>query len=100
MANTPKTGVEAETKKYRRGQQNKLRGIGDKKQKAKLKRTEELFENAASKAAMAEILLPSEAGFLEAEGTEKTQRFKQKEIQENVVVEAARKGFNLQLPHF
>lgn len=55
---------------------------------------------------MAEILLPSEAGlsfhvhttcvhsragFLEAEGTEKTQRFKQKEIQENVVVEAARK---------
>lgn len=47
MANTPKTGVEAETKKYRRGQQNKLRGIGDKKQKAKLKRTEELFENVS-----------------------------------------------------
>ena len=46
MAN-PKTGVEAETKKYRRGQQNKLRGIGDKKQKAKLKRTEELFENVS-----------------------------------------------------
>ena len=36
-----------DTKKYRRGQQNKLKGLADKKHKAKLKRTEELYENVS-----------------------------------------------------
>eukprot|EP00658_Telonema_sp_P-2_P017328 TRINITY_DN16719_c0_g1_i2.p1 TRINITY_DN16719_c0_g1~~TRINITY_DN16719_c0_g1_i2.p1 ORF type:complete len:524 (-),score=132.62 TRINITY_DN16719_c0_g1_i2:372-1943(-) len=96
---TPKAAPEA-VAKYRRGQSNKTKGLADKKQKAKLKQTEKLFEDGANAAAMSEMLLPSEAGYLEAEGMEKTQRFKQLEIKENVVIESARKSFNLQLADF
>ena len=42
-------------------------------------------------------LLPAEAGSLEAEGMERTYRFKQEELQQAVDVSTARKAFDLQL---
>lgn len=42
-------------------------------------------------------LLPAEAGSLEAEGMERTYRFKQEELQQAVDVTTARKAFDLQL---
>lgn len=55
--------------------------IEDKKLKGKLRYTERLIGEAqASAAAVDEWLLPSEAGGLEAEGMERTWRFKQEDI--------------------
>jgi len=43
-------------------------------------------------------LLPSEAGYLEAEGLEDTRHFSQEAIVKEVDVTSARKAFDLQLP--
>jgi U3 small nucleolar RNA-associated protein 7 len=45
-------------------------------------------------------LLPSEAGYLEAEGLEDTRHFSQEAIVKEVDVTSARKAFDLQLPGF
>lgn len=45
-----------------------------------MKRTESKFQNAEHSAAAAEILLPEEAGYLEAEGMEETFKFSQDEL--------------------
>lgn len=43
-------------------------------------------------------LLPSEAGYLEAEGLEDTRHFSQEAIVKEVDVTSARKAFDLKLP--
>ena len=53
-------------KKYKRGEPNQIGKLKDKKLKLKLQRINDLAKEAANKAALSEILLPSEAGYLEA----------------------------------
>jgi hypothetical protein len=43
-------------------------------------------------------LLPSEGGYLEAEGLEQTRRFSQEAIVNEVDISSSRKAFDLQLP--
>jgi U3 small nucleolar RNA-associated protein 7 len=55
---------------------------------------------AAVSAAKAEILLPSEAGLLEAEGLERTYKFTQQQLAQHVDLNTARKIFQLDLPDY
>ena len=83
--------------KYKRGERNVINTIKDKKLRMEIRRSENAAKEATARAARAEILLPSEAGFLEAEGMEKTYRFKQQDIKAAVEVGSAKKVFNLRL---
>jgi U3 small nucleolar RNA-associated protein 7 len=83
--------------KYKRGDRNIINNIKDKKLRMEIRRSEKAAKEAAARAARAEILLPSEAGFLEAEGMEKTFKFKQQTIKEAVDVGSAKKVFTLRL---
>jgi hypothetical protein len=83
--------------KYKRGEANPVGKLKDRRLKLKLQRINDLAKEAANKAALSEILLPSEPGFLEAEGIEKTQRFSQAQIPEAVDVGSAKKIFSLTL---
>jgi len=82
-----------------RGPGVELKKLKDKKLKGKLKHAETVYKEAQVKAIKAnEWLLPSEAGFLEAEGVERTWNIKQSALQPVVEVGAARKAFDLRLP--
>ncbi|KAK9810541.1 hypothetical protein WJX72_012424 [[Myrmecia] bisecta] len=84
--------------KFKRGEAVHTSKITDKKLKGKQQYNERLASEAAFKAAKAdEWLLPHDAGELEAEGMERTWRFKQEEIVEEVEVGAGRKVFDLKL---
>lgn len=74
--------------------------IRDKKLKGSLLRADEKQKLAAESAARAEILLPDQAGFLEAEGLEKTYKFSQKQLAQNVDINTAKKIFALDLPDY
>lgn len=52
----------------------------DKKLRRGLQNAEKKFDDSAHNAAAAEILLPEDAGFLEAEGMEETFKFTQDQI--------------------
>ncbi|GLD93365.1 hypothetical protein PINS_up001957 [Pythium insidiosum] len=80
--------------------QKKLKHIRDKKLKGTLESTNAKFQDAAVSAAKTEILLPSEVGYLEAEGLEKTHKFTQRQLAENVDLNTARKIFSLDLPDY
>ncbi|TMW55883.1 hypothetical protein Poli38472_008531 [Pythium oligandrum] len=80
--------------------QKKMKHIRDKKLKGTLERTSAKYQQAAVSAAKSEVLLPSQAGLLEAEGLEKTYKFTQRELAENVDLNTARKIFNLDLPDY
>lgn len=54
--------------------------LTDVKLRSGLERTEKKFEEAAHSTAIAELLLPEEAGFLEAEGMEETFKFDQNQL--------------------
>lgn len=54
--------------------------LTDAKLRSGLERTEKKFEDAAHSTAVAELLLPEEAGFLEAEGMEETFKFDQNQL--------------------
>ncbi|CAM9384718.1 unnamed protein product [Scytosiphon promiscuus] len=84
--------------KYVRGPGNSTEKMGDRKLRSGLERTEKKFEDAAHSTAVAELLLPEEAGFLEAEGMEETFKFGQDELKEAVDVNTAREMFDLSLP--
>ncbi|KAG6548052.1 hypothetical protein Mapa_010486 [Marchantia paleacea] len=85
-------------KKYERGAGPALKGITDKKLKGQLTVKEKLYGEAAITAAQTEQwLLPSEGGYLEAEGLEQTQHFSQEAIVKEVDITSARKAFDLQL---
>lgn len=63
----------------------------DKKLKAKLTHQEKQTREAARAAARAELLLQEEAGYLEAEGMEKTFKFRQDKIFSSLDVNTASK---------
>lgn len=80
--------------------QKKIKHIRDKKLKGTLERTGSKFYDAAVSAAKSEMLLPTQAGLLEAEGMEKTYKFTQQQLQENLDLNTARKIFDLDLPDY
>ncbi|KJY01200.1 U3 small nucleolar RNA-associated protein 7 [Zymoseptoria brevis] len=86
------------SKQYGRGQGNSTTGIKDRKLRGNLRALEEKYQDAALKAKDAEILLENDGGFLEAEGElERTYKVRQTDIQSEVDVETAKKGFELKL---
>ncbi|KAJ3012200.1 Small subunit (SSU) processome component [Thoreauomyces humboldtii] len=92
----------AASKKYDRAgtTTTELRSVRDQKLKSKLKKGEQTSRGAALAAAKAEFLLPSEAGYLEAEGMEKTWKFTQSQLKEHVDLSTSSKMFDLKLPDF
>ncbi|OWZ12951.1 hypothetical protein PHMEG_00013807 [Phytophthora megakarya] len=80
--------------------EHRIRGIRDKKLKGSLQRAHDKHKLAAESAAKAEILLPDQVGFLEAEGLEKTYKFTQQQLADNVDINTARKIFSLDLPDY
>ncbi|KAM0988234.1 hypothetical protein ACFX13_012443 [Malus domestica] len=90
--------LEIKMNKFLRGKAN-LEGLQDKKLKGQLTIREELYGKSAQAAAMAEKwLLPSEGGYLEAEGMEKTWRIKQESIAREVDISSSRNQFDIILP--
>ncbi|KAJ5105790.1 U3 small nucleolar RNA-associated protein 7 [Penicillium alfredii] len=86
-------------KKYGRGKAISTKSVRDKKLRSNLKAQESKHKQAVLQAKDAEILNEHEAGFLEPEGElERTYKVRQDEIQENVGIETAKKGFELRLP--
>ncbi|KAJ3155018.1 Small subunit (SSU) processome component [Geranomyces variabilis] len=92
----------AASKKYDRAGTTSipLRSVNDKKLKSKLKSTEKTSRQAALQAAQAEFLLPQEAGYLEAEGMEKTWKFTQAQMKDAVDLNTSSKMFDLKLNDF
>ncbi len=58
----------------------RMQKLTDQKLRSGLERTEKKFEDAAHSTAVAELLLPEDAGYLEAEGMEETFKFGQDQI--------------------
>ncbi|RFU25400.1 hypothetical protein B7463_g10935, partial [Scytalidium lignicola] len=88
----------AAEKAYGRGRKIPLKNIKDKKLRANLKTLESKYRDAALKSKDAEILLENTAGFLEPENElERTYKVRQDEIQKEVAIETAKKGFELKL---
>ncbi|XP_020222147.1 probable U3 small nucleolar RNA-associated protein 7 [Cajanus cajan] len=86
-------------KKYLRGEGANLEVLKDKKLKGQLAVKEELYGKSAKAAAKAEKwLMPSEGGYLEAEGIEKTWRFKQEAISREVDISSSRNQYDIVLP--
>ncbi|KAK9161798.1 hypothetical protein Syun_008139 [Stephania yunnanensis] len=91
--------LDSKVKKYLRGSGTDLEGLKDKKLKGQLAVREDLYGKSAKAAAKAEKwLMPSEEGYLEAEGLEKTWRIKQESIIQEVDILSSRKAFDMILP--
>ncbi|OAY83988.1 putative U3 small nucleolar RNA-associated protein 7 [Ananas comosus] len=91
--------LELKSKKYLRGEAANLEVLQDKKLKGQLAVREKLYGQSAKAAAKAEKwLMPSEEGYLEAEGLEKTWTIKQESIVREVDLLSARKAFDMILP--
>jgi hypothetical protein len=75
--------------------------IGDKKLRGSLERTDKKYEQAIAEAARAEILLPAARGALEAVGPmDRTYKFTQAAIGDEVDVQTRRKMYDLKLDQF
>ncbi|CAA0838795.1 Transducin/WD40 repeat-like superfamily protein [Striga hermonthica] len=86
-------------KKYLRGKATDLGRLQDKKLRGQLAVKEALYGKSALTAAKAEKwLMPSEGGYLEPEGIEKTWRIKQEAIGSEVDILSRRKQFDIVLP--
>lgn len=72
----------------------------DGKLKHGLKKIDSQYKEAIHSAAATEMLLQEDAGYLEAEGMEKTYKFKQDEIKQAVDQSTSNKAFDLKLPEF
>ncbi|KAJ1642853.1 putative U3 small nucleolar RNA-associated protein 7 [Coemansia asiatica] len=94
-----------QAQKYHRGGQaigtkKRDKKVRSKKHAAELEHQQRRNEDAAIAAARNEMLLTEDAGFLEAEGMERTYKFTQKQISENVDVSSSAKIFDLKLNEF
>ncbi|KAI8910207.1 WD40-repeat-containing domain protein, partial [Gorgonomyces haynaldii] len=88
-------------KKYlREGKPIKIKSVEDRKLKGTLRKNEKRMQEAAKKALQTEVLLTEEAGFIEAEGIERTWKFQQKQLKDHVDLGTAKKMFNLELEDF
>ena len=84
--------------KYDKGQAEDFeKGIRESLNKERIQRHEKLVEYSTQQAARAELLLPEESGFLEAETDEFTAHFRQSEIRSSVDITSAAKQFDLAL---
>ncbi|KAI8143203.1 U3 snoRNP-associated protein Utp7 [Fennellomyces sp. T-0311] len=92
------TALSAAEKKYQRGKPVPFKKVRSGKLRGKLERQEEKIRDAIQSAARAEMLLGEEAGFLEAEGLEKTYQFKQNQLAKEADINTAQKIFSLDLP--
>jgi len=91
--------LEMKVEKYSRGKGADLKALRDKKLKGQLAVKEKLYGQSAKAAAKAEKwLMPSEEGFLEPDGLEKTYRFPQESIVKEVDLLSSRKPFDMILP--
>ena len=91
--------IKERTKKYRVGERVSTKHVSDKKVKAALKETQNLAEEAARAAAKHERWLANEEpGVLEADEGEKTYQYQQRDIVNNVDMNAAKKAFDLDVP--
>lgn len=91
--------INMKVKKYLRGEGANLEGLRDKKLKGQLAIREELYGKSAKAAAKAEKwLMPSEGGYLEAEGIEKTWRIKQEAIAREVDILSSKNQYDIVLP--
>jgi hypothetical protein len=91
--------IKERTKKYRVGERVPTKHVSDKKVKATLKETQNLAEEAARAAAKHERWLANEEpGVLEADEGEKTYQYQQRDIVNNVDMNAAKKAFDLDVP--
>ncbi|KAI8074612.1 WD40-repeat-containing domain protein [Gongronella butleri] len=87
--------------KYMRGSSMNARKVkAGFKLKERIRKEEQAAREAAQAAALAERLHGEEAGFLEAEGMERTKNYKQDQLAQDVDVNTASKIFNLDLPDF
>jgi len=87
-------------RKYQRpGPQGKPKVQNDKKLGGKLKRQSHRENEAVFRLAKSEVLQTEEAGFLEAEGRERTFKYSQAQLREAGAQGAAQKGFSFDLPH-
>lgn len=85
-------------RQYGRGRGIDVKTVRDKKLRRNLTNLENKYKTATLKAKEAEILLENQAGFIETETElERTYRVRQDEIQKNVAIEVAQKGFELKL---
>ncbi|KAK9468021.1 WD40-repeat-containing domain protein [Lipomyces arxii] len=85
---------------YNRSLTNKKVKVKDRKLRANIRRTDQYQKDAIRAAKSTELLLQEDAGYLEAEGMEKTYKFTQDELRKNVDITTAHKGFELKLDHF
>ncbi|KAA8541896.1 hypothetical protein F0562_023048 [Nyssa sinensis] len=91
--------MDTKIKKYLRGEGANLEVLKDKKLKGQLAAREELYGKSAKAAAKAEKwLMPSEGGYLEAEGIEKTWRIKQESIAREVDILSSKNQYDIVLP--
>jgi U3 small nucleolar RNA-associated protein 7 len=87
--------------KYHRGSRLKVKGITDKKLRARLQENETAAARAAVAAARAEILLPEASGYMEAEDArEKTYKVTQSQVASGVDANTAAKALDLRMPDF
>ncbi|KYO32870.1 WD repeat-containing protein 46 [Alligator mississippiensis] len=87
-------------KKFQRGRKSKLEEVSSGRLRGRLASMENKMELAAQQAARAELLLPEEPGFLEAEPGEDTCTIAQADIAEAVDIASAAKHFELTLEQF
>lgn len=72
----------------------------EKRRERNIKQFDEEYKEALKKAANTDMLLQEEAGYLEAEGMEKTFRYKQEDIADAVDLATSNKKFSLKLTDF
>ena len=85
-------------KRYDRGEGNSSKAVGNHKLKQSIKRSESKIGASAKAAAQAELLQPTEAGLMEAEGElEYTSRMTQAQIAKAVDLNTACKAYNMTL---
>lgn len=72
-------------------------GVTDKKLRTSIKKQDKAVRRAAYENARSEVLQQHDAGYIEAEGTEQTRRFAQRDILGAVDENTRTKGFSLEL---
>jgi len=85
-------------KKFQREGQ-RFKGVQDQKLNTMLKKTQRRDKDSVFQLVKNEVLQTADAGFLEAEGREKTFKFSQAAIAKEVTVGAAQKKFSFELPY-
>ncbi|KMZ72914.1 Small nucleolar ribonucleoprotein complex subunit [Zostera marina] len=91
--------LQIKVKKYQRGAPANVKSLKDKRLKGQLADREKLYGATAKAAAKIEKwIMPSEGGYLETDGLEKTWQIKQEDILKEVDILSSRKAFDMILP--